>query len=134
MKKLALIFALFSSLAVAGVLPGVAEENAKPQESTTEAMRDAKTLDEIVKVALSDMKKYTDEKSGYSLAYPATWELKSFEPPMCFKVFESNGKINVNSAYEDVPAGTTAQMYADAVKEYMTKKLNTITRVFRKKQ
>lgn len=122
MKKLALIFALFSSLAIAGARPGLTEENAKPQAAKTEAPRDAKTLEEEVKVALSDLKKYKHEKSGYSLDYPASWELKDFESPMCFKVFAAGGKINVNSAYEEVPVGTTAQMYADAVKDYMTKK------------
>lgn len=121
MKKLALLIALFSSLTTAGTLPCFAEETAAPAKPAPKVI-DAKTLEDSVKTALADMKTFKDEKSGYTVNYPSSWQLKEYEAPMCFKVFAFEGGVNVNSAVEEVPANATAQDYADAVKDFIAKK------------
>jgi len=114
MKKLALVLALFSSFTSANALPGLEVPAAPsaavtPDASATTPAIDAKTLAQEAKTALVGMKNYSDEKSGYSIDYPAAWQLKEFEAPICFKVYSHNGKINVNSAYEAVPPDVTAR-------------------------
>lgn len=122
MKKLALLVALFSSLSTAGTLPSIAEEQTAAPAKPTPTIIDAKTLEDSVKTALADMKTFKDEKSGYTLDYPSSWQLKEYEAPMCFKVFAFEGGVNVNSAVEEIPTNATAQDYADAVKDFIAKK------------
>lgn len=124
MKKLTILIALFSSLAVSNAAPSFAEDGATPPTAQNTSPPgtglDAKSLAEAVKSAMADMKSFKDEKSGYSIDYPSSWESKEVKPPMTFKIFGYNGQVNVNGAIDEVSTDTTAQMYADAVKEYMS--------------
>ncbi len=126
MKKLTLLITLFSSLIAVNTLPGFGEESAMPAADTPAAKQkmgtglDAKSLSEAAKSAMADMKTYKDKKSGYTVDYPSSWELKETVPPYSFKFFAYNGQVNVNGAIDEVPADATAEMYATAVKEYMS--------------
>lgn len=126
MKKLTILIGLFSSLIAVNNLPVFGQEGAKPAadapaaKQKTGTLLDAKSMSEAAKSALADMKTYKDEKSGYTIDYPSSWELRDSEPPYSFKFFAFNGQVNAYGAMDEVPADVTARMFAAVVKEHMS--------------